>query len=776
MSNRLPISSRLRFLALVIATSPATAAVGENDASGFALTSPGNASDVDTTTTDVPSLSDAPYANEAEAYLAKRPWLLEKLRGAARPSQKMTPPTPPPAPDPPSIQLGPQSVPKAPMKQRKDTTPITDGWVPRGKTQSIPVQRSPRQRTKVQDPAIGSPTQPQLWPPQTRSSQPMPSRLQPQPLRDPVPFAEVPPTNALNSGTATQSQPSASSNPSVIQDTSTSKRVSTPRTTQPENISNPNHPSKPNRLRDLERSLESIDEPNPSAIESSLPDLNEPAKILPPSVKLPPEGQLNTATTKKAKVTLDRRNSSKPSKSISGFLKLNPPALEVEKEHAEPQTRSIFESKKADIEKRLDDLKTAHDSTTSRNEISVKSDSVSNGSKAPEALIPPRRKLRSLDLDQFNTSAKALTPKSHSIGEEIPKLPKSVASVPEIERDYAGFPQRPFQLTTAVRRMEPTMKRCLQHYYQNYEHADKRSNWGMMHQIMVYGVDTQVIAGRRRYSTIAWIAGNNACRGQRLLTDGHHGIEVKSGVGLQGHQAQMLAVFALAGVPANYPLFVASRRYTMSDVIRLEQSDCKSGEELTFTLIGLSHYLDTDETWIGADGRTWDFERLIQEELSQPIVGAACGGTHRLMGFAHALRKRRAEGKPITGQWSRAEQFTEDFLDYTFQLQNRDGSMSTDWFEGRQNKDDMDRKVQTTGHIVEWILTSVPDSRLQDHRIVNAIRYLLSSMYSGRGHDWSIGPKGHALRSLALFYQRVYQNGPAWVTPQVAGRNNSPRR
>lgn len=344
------------------------------------------------------------------------------------------------------------------------------------------------------------------------------------------------------------------------------------------------------------------------------------------------------------------------------------------------------------------------------------------------------------------------------------------------ELDYTGRPIQSFDVKPAVKQLQPAMRRCLQYYFDRPERATRRSNWGMLHSIMVYGVDTPILAGQQSYSAIAWIAGNNACRGKRLLQQGSAGIEADTGIGLQGHQAQMLAVFALVGVPADYPLYAGPNKYSVKDLVRTEVRNCRSGEELTFSLIGLSHYLDTDEQWIGGDGQQWDFERLIREELSQPIVGTACGGTHRLMGFAHALRQRRHEGRPITGQWRRAEKFLEDFVAYTYQLQNRDGSMSTDWFESRENNGDLDRKVQTTGHMVEWLLTVTPDSELQNPKLVRSIRFLLKAMYNERGHDWSIGPKGHALRSLSLYYQRVYDEGAPWDTPSVATSNRTRRR
>ncbi len=120
--------------------------------------------------------------------------------------------------------------------------------------------------------------------------------------------------------------------------------------------------------------------------------------------------------------------------------------------------------------------------------------------------------------------------------------------------------------------------------------------------------------------------------------------------------------------------------------------------------------------------------------------------------------------------------FTQDFVDYAYRLQNRDGSMSTDWFEGREDNGNLDRKIQTTGHIVEWLLTVTPDSQLQNPRLVNAIRFLLLSMWEERDHEWKIGPKGHALRSLAMYYERVSQSGPAWQTRAVADAMRSPRR
>ncbi|MGV3485600.1 MAG: hypothetical protein ACO1RT_14385 [Planctomycetaceae bacterium] len=330
-----------------------------------------------------------------------------------------------------------------------------------------------------------------------------------------------------------------------------------------------------------------------------------------------------------------------------------------------------------------------------------------------------------------------------------------------------GLPENR-RLSTDAARLRAPIERTLNYYWVRPENAQERTHWGMFHAMMVYDKDTQILDGKKRYNAVAWMAGNNPCRNDLLFEEDQHGLNVRSGIGLQGHQAQLLAVLGLIDVPANYPIYVGRNKYTVEDIILREMRDCKSGNELTFTLIGLAHYIDTDSQWIALDGEDWNFERLIQEELSQPIVGAACGGTHRLMGFAHALRRRRAEGKPLDGQWARADQYIRDFIAYTWELQNRDGSMSTDWFEKPDDNGKMDRKVQTTGHMVEFLVTALPDDQLPSAKMIRAVSYLVNTLHEERGHEWQIGPKGHALRAIAMYYQRVFGRQDPWRPQSVA--------
>ncbi len=304
--------------------------------------------------------------------------------------------------------------------------------------------------------------------------------------------------------------------------------------------------------------------------------------------------------------------------------------------------------------------------------------------------------------------------------------------------------------------LEQRINSCLAYYYTHKESLAKRSPWAVMHTILPFGVETDIVAGHRNVNAIGWMCYNGVCKTQRMFQTTSTGFRTNVGPGVQGHEGQFLAVLAQSSVPRSFPMVIGKSRYTVSDLIRYEMVTCREKSELTFKLIGLSHYLSPKQTWRDERGHSWNLEKLVREELDQPVVGAACGGTHRLMGLSYALMMRRRYEEPITGHWARADVYVKDFVQYAWTLQNPDGSFSTDWFEGRANEPNMERKVQTTGHILEWLIFTLPAEDLQDPRVAKSAEFLLSQVYDHRDKDWPIGPRGHSLRALSLYNQRVF--------------------
>ena len=242
-----------------------------------------------------------------------------------------------------------------------------------------------------------------------------------------------------------------------------------------------------------------------------------------------------------------------------------------------------------------------------------------------------------------------------------------------------------------------------------------------------------------------------------FLHDGK--LEARRGVGVQGHYGQFMAILAQSHLKSDYPMQVSGKEFTLQDLIEHEKENCTAGEELTFKLIGLMHYLDSDATWKSRDGQDWSIQRLIQEELKQPIRGAACGGTHRLMGFSYAVNKRLQRGQPIVGEFKRAQTFINDYHRYTFGLQNPDGSFSTEWFVRKGDNPDVDRRLKTSGHILEWIGFSLPEQDLRDPRMIKAVDYVATILQKNDRHTWEIGPLGHGLHALAHLRSAGLQAG-----------------
>ena len=325
-------------------------------------------------------------------------------------------------------------------------------------------------------------------------------------------------------------------------------------------------------------------------------------------------------------------------------------------------------------------------------------------------------------------------------------------------------------LTPELLRLRGKVRSALQIYRPRSLNTRDHNPWEMMHAIIGFGVDANALRGGpkgEKVNAISWMCYNGACKGQQILWVHNGQLVARKGVGLQGHYGQFLAILAQSYVPIDYPIVVSGKSFTLADLVEHEQRDCQGGEELTFKLISLMHYTNEDETWTSRDGQTWSIERLVREELAQPIRGAACGGTHRLMGLSYAVNKRIQRGRPVQGEYARAQKFINDYHRYTFGLQNADGSFSTQWFNRREAQPDVDRRLKTTGHILEWLVFSLSDEELRQPKVVKAVDYLSSILLEGKRKTWEIGPLGHGLHALVLYDQRVF-GSQADVKPQVA--------
>lgn len=342
---------------------------------------------------------------------------------------------------------------------------------------------------------------------------------------------------------------------------------------------------------------------------------------------------------------------------------------------------------------------------------------------------------------------------------QIQPQTRPLAAAPAVAPPQIGQPLPP--LSRNMRNLRSRLRSVLSFYYRKPLNTVEHDPWELMHAMLQYELHSRVRDGGPNgpYMTlVGHLCFNRPSKRQQLMIINKDGkLEAEVGVGVQGHRGQFLAMLAQCNVSPDYPIRVGGQNLTIRDLIESEQRSCYAKTELTFKLIGLGHYLSSDATWVNDQGETWDIPRLIREERAQPIRGAACGGTHRLSGLSLAYRRREARGEPLDGEYAEAARFVNQYQAYAFQMQNEDGSLSTEWFAGRGAEEDIERRLRTTGHILEWLVYSLPDDQLQSTRTVRTVNYLTELLASHADQEWHLGSIGHAVHALVLYDKRVFR-------------------
>jgi len=403
--------------------------------------------------------------------------------------------------------------------------------------------------------------------------------------------------------------------------------------------------------------------------------------------------------------------------------------------------------------------------------------------ESPLELARPEKQGQRSELEESELEEKVDPETKKAPVEESTESQESRHSENDAETKETPKPAaKPLQpLSRNQRQLRNKLRKVLTYYYRQPLNSREHDAWEAMHGMLAYGLKSRIRGGRNGKTTtsIGWLCYNNPCKRKQLLRLNEEGeIRAQYGVGLQGHMGQFLAMLAQCNLGREYPIRVSGREFTVEDLITSEQQTCYPNTELTFKLIGLMHYLPSDSEWVNDRGENWSITRLIEEELKQPIRGVACGGTHRLGGLSLAVRKRAERGEPIDGAFLKAAQFTRRYERYAFHLQNSDGSFSTEWFRGPGRESDINRRVRTTGHLLEWLIYQVSDEHLESYRVVKGVNYLTNLLYQNTRNEWEVGPISHALHALALYDQRIFKPhdvvGPLAAGPKSRATSRSP--
>jgi hypothetical protein len=342
-----------------------------------------------------------------------------------------------------------------------------------------------------------------------------------------------------------------------------------------------------------------------------------------------------------------------------------------------------------------------------------------------------------------NVPAVPETPAPTEKPADAPK-PKPAEAAPEKPRDPL--------LTLVDQAIDVTSQRQLR--------IGLNSPWQIVHGVVALRWDMKIQTqdGKGQVSAIEYLMGGNTFENQPIWQEtawGGRGHPYTRPYAHEGHPTQFLGYMTMANIPLDYEIKTGTKTITVRDVINDAKMQVRQGPEITWTLWALAHYEESDAQWRNNAGEPWSIERLVKLQVDERVTNSACGGCHGMFALCYARNLYFTTGRPLTGVWLEADQKIKWYTEATRRMQNTDGSLSSNFYKGPGYSNNYDTRLNTTGHQLEWILVSLPQSRLGEPWVRRAVEALSRDLITNARFPAECGPMYHSLHALILYRQRL---------------------
>ncbi|MCA9053638.1 MAG: hypothetical protein KDA75_07360, partial [Planctomycetaceae bacterium] len=299
-----------------------------------------------------------------------------------------------------------------------------------------------------------------------------------------------------------------------------------------------------------------------------------------------------------------------------------------------------------------------------------------------------------------------------------------------------------------------------------YLDVEEYTPWQMMHGVLALRGDYQVRKNGQLINGVQYISSGPIFRGDywwEKTSFGGRGHPYSVPYHFEGHINQFPALLCMAALPLDHQLVAKGGTITVGDIVQNAQRTVNSSEEISWTLWLLTQYISQDAQWVNAQGQQWSMESLVRLQVTDGVDDAPCGGTHGLFALAFSRNAYLRQHGQLRGIWVNSEYKLRKHIELARQLQNPDGSFSTNWFKGRGFTYDFKERIKTSGHMLEWLMMALPASRLDEAWVRRAIQSVANDLIRNATAPAECGPMYHALHALVLYRERVAP--PKSVTP-----------
>lgn len=304
--------------------------------------------------------------------------------------------------------------------------------------------------------------------------------------------------------------------------------------------------------------------------------------------------------------------------------------------------------------------------------------------------------------------------------------------------------------------------------------------WTIFHGILGLGPGLELVdpKTKERVKALDHISTGGGLKGLvfQPKLKGILGVEVVStqdGLG-QGHQDQFIAEMAQWSMPADRKFKIHEKEYTFLDFVNFSQANARvsQAQELSWSIIIIGQYKGLDVEWTNLAHEKLHFTDIVRYELNQSVENAACGGTHRLFGLSWVYHMHLQKGGKTEGVWQVVADKTKKYAELAKKFQNPDGTFSTSFFKGPGNDKDKNLRINTTGHILEWLALALSDEELRLPWVQEAVSALCLQILDLQGASIDGGGMYHAVHGLLIYYARVFDRGfcpPELMVPLPPG-------
>jgi hypothetical protein len=318
------------------------------------------------------------------------------------------------------------------------------------------------------------------------------------------------------------------------------------------------------------------------------------------------------------------------------------------------------------------------------------------------------------------------------------------------EKSSAAKPVDPLakQVTEAI---EITKQRFLT--------ANVHTPWQIMHGMLALRQEYLIKdKDGKKIRATDWISNGPKFRGDswfQVTQNGGRAHPYTTDYAFEGHPNQFLAILSISGLPQSHKLKADRRTITIGEMVKHAKANVNSEEEVTWTLWALSHYLGSDARWVNKFGQQWSIEQLVRLQTQEQPFNAACGGSHGLFALTYARNVYLRKNRTLRGAWLAADQKIQRYIAEAKSLQNVDGTFSTEYFQGRGASSDFEKRLNTTGHTLEFLMIALPQNRMKEAWVRKAVTAMTSELIKNKSRPAKCASLYHALNGLVLYRDRM---------------------